>query len=515
MSDKEKTSENFNNSSMPIGGNKTPDPHPKHTERQIPSKAQIGSLKDIATQVSEDKNVPSIDASYQELPGAKELKTFHAEHDLPNTDVAYKSHKPSLNIKLAGLVVLIVLVLGFAGFSLYEGDLYWARDMVGLGLPSNPEEAIERVFSNTDALDSAKTKLNFELSAGFGDYEFAIALSSEIEVDAKNKKEKAILNIDKLEYPDALVGEYAKEYENLATSIKENVSNVEILSFEKDSEGYFKIPSINDKWFRVDSSYYSDLIDMENIVKMTKTDRASSFNTLLAAVSYADQSSDSVISTNYYLKDIRKEADETLDGERTYHYSAVFDAEKAFEEHFTANTYFDSRIDFWISKKALVFTNVEIELTLKDLPEFEGFEVYGSLTLGLDINNYNEPVSIDKPSDYEELTEDVLEDLIAGKELKTSIIDARNAQRETDIAQITTALEQYYKDNNKYPIADIKSSENSFLSDLSDDYLVSVPKDPSGPDYYYHYRSDNGEDYTLNYILETKDSYDVKSKESS
>lgn len=71
----------------------------------------------------------------------------------------------------------------------------------------------------------------------------------------------------------------------------------------------------------------------------------------------------------------------------------------------------------------------------------------------------------------------------------TSLKKGRDARRKTDLDQIQKALEFYYEDNRAYPTP---MSPNGFIfgdkfydPTTGKTYMVKVPNDPSGKNYYY------------------------------
>jgi hypothetical protein len=80
-------------------------------------------------------------------------------------------------------------------------------------------------------------------------------------------------------------------------------------------------------------------------------------------------------------------------------------------------------------------------------------------------------------------------------------------QRKSDIREIQTALEAYGTDKGSFPISETYSRVDSPDSDIytalvSGGYLTSMPTDPLAPDYWYGYKSVDGESYILTARLE-------------
>jgi len=82
-------------------------------------------------------------------------------------------------------------------------------------------------------------------------------------------------------------------------------------------------------------------------------------------------------------------------------------------------------------------------------------------------------------------------------------------QRKNDLAQIKSALEKYFEDNQKYPVA--RKLENSSESTsvvykaLVPNYLETMPTDPLSPSKYYGYQSADGTSFELSAVLDNPD----------
>lgn len=66
---------------------------------------------------------------------------------------------------------------------------------------------------------------------------------------------------------------------------------------------------------------------------------------------------------------------------------------------------------------------------------------------------------------------------------------SRNAQRKTDLSKIQTALQQYYTDENKYPLKEsLGAASTSIVGSISPlkTYLSPIPRDPRGGGVYYY-----------------------------
>lgn len=83
---------------------------------------------------------------------------------------------------------------------------------------------------------------------------------------------------------------------------------------------------------------------------------------------------------------------------------------------------------------------------------------------------------------------------------------ARDAQRVSDINSIVAGLGMYHNDFNAYPIYDGYITGSDTLSTALKDSksLNGIPTDPLNTDNSrYYYQSTDGEDYYLQYYLET------------
>jgi hypothetical protein len=323
--------------------------------------------------------------------------------------------------------------------------------------------------------------------------------------------------------PEDLTKSYAPEYSASIEDAKDLMQNVELKTFDGGKETYVYIPNVSQSWFKAEGSSFNNFYETLNPAILSD---ANSSPLAAASAVYADGlTATTTQDLTSYLKDLKREKDETIDGERTYHYKGQLDIDKILgygDSGFVGamySQYLTTEINIWVAKKEMVITKADFTVGFKvDLSEFGGTGKFDlSLNFQSDINSYNQAVDIQKPTDTKELDDKTLEEMLMGTykdDTKTSDISARNAKRKADIAQIKVALEQYYVDNSKYPEGSSKSTEDDFLKELSDKYLASVPKDPSTK-YYYNYSSEDGTSYTLNYIEEKEEGYEVKTEKSN
>ena len=85
--------------------------------------------------------------------------------------------------------------------------------------------------------------------------------------------------------------------------------------------------------------------------------------------------------------------------------------------------------------------------------------------------------------------------------LNSARAKARDARRLSDIKQIRTALDMYYDSAGIYPTSLIPGSH---LSYNGLDFLAKVPDDPLSSQHYIYAQTENGQNYTIDFTLETK-----------
>lgn len=128
----------------------------------------------------------------------------------------------------------------------------------------------------------------------------------------------------------------------------------------------------------------------------------------------------------------------------------------------------------------------------------------------VEYSDYGKDFNVEEPAEYENI-ETILGSFgIGGGPASKGYIladkKARNSKRIEDVSNLRLALELYYVDYNKYPIAlkltRLDEKNNPFEKTLvSKEYIGSVPTDPLSPDFYYAYKSD-GKKYELSARLE-------------
>ena len=85
--------------------------------------------------------------------------------------------------------------------------------------------------------------------------------------------------------------------------------------------------------------------------------------------------------------------------------------------------------------------------------------------------------------------------------LNSARAKARDARRLSDIRQIQMALEMYYDSVGIYPVS---LTPGSPLSYNGLDFLAKVPDDPLSSQHYIYTQTENGQNYTIDFTLETK-----------
>lgn len=79
---------------------------------------------------------------------------------------------------------------------------------------------------------------------------------------------------------------------------------------------------------------------------------------------------------------------------------------------------------------------------------------------------------------------------------RTAQMRGRDAERKSDLKQISNAIELYYQDYNRYPLATLITL-GSELTDGKTTYMKIVPGDPTGACPYIYKVSSTGKSYQL------------------
>lgn len=84
-----------------------------------------------------------------------------------------------------------------------------------------------------------------------------------------------------------------------------------------------------------------------------------------------------------------------------------------------------------------------------------------------------------------------------------------DTQRKNDLQQIKAALEKYFEDSQKYPVAKVLENSSKTTSTiyqaLAPNYLETMPTDPASPSKYYGYQSADGTSFELSAVLDNPD----------
>jgi len=78
---------------------------------------------------------------------------------------------------------------------------------------------------------------------------------------------------------------------------------------------------------------------------------------------------------------------------------------------------------------------------------------------------------------------------------------SRDAKRKSDLSAVSAAIEMYYAQIRSYP------ANLTILTNVNNQFISSIPKDPKGTDYSFLISSD-GKKYVLDATLESKETRD-------
>jgi hypothetical protein len=496
----------------PIFNNQTPEPHPEQGNPDAFSNKNK-NFDDIAArileeappmssannaQTTEQPSIANPDLGQTMYPGQTE--------NIPPTSVHVGGGMGKfLNWKVITVGIVGILLLTIGGVSAFKGDFYWIRDLVGMGIPSDPQKAIKRAESNTAKLESYKTNLEMGISGNIEETEFKVSTNIDISEKPKDKKAQIKLNSINLDIPKEMTA---------GTDIGEiNSAMAGVEAISDNNTVYVKVPSVNESWYEIDQSSIEGIQELNNFIPAAfSKETENKENPLTAAVVYAATSGEEKSNIYNYLTKIKKVKDEKVDGKSAYHYQAEIDIVKAMggtagmpsEYGEFVNKYLKSTVDIWVTKKEMVFAKMSLSFNIDmDLSDFGATgKMKFSINLDMKMSDFNKDLTITIPTDAKKFDEKIFQDMIEGKSV--DVADSRNVQRKSDMELLKTALEAYYADNNSYPITTADSKNGDFITELLDDkYLASAIKDPSHPNYYYSYTSTDGKSYTLTYVEET------------
>lgn len=151
--------------------------------------------------------------------------------------------------------------------------------------------------------------------------------------------------------------------------------------------------------------------------------------------------------------------------------------------------------EVWVGSKDHFIYKFRTALSYKDE------EAAVTLTLNLDLGNYNEPGEITAPSSYKN-AEQVWQEVMA-QSLTSARSKSNDAQRIADIRQLQVALELYYNKFAKYPAQLIDLSRDPKIQ-----YLYAIPTPPppgegcnEKQNAYLYRQLQKGSDYSLTFCL--------------
>lgn len=447
-------------------------------------------------------------------PGKSEFPT--PEPSVTVQQISKKSGGKHLKIWLIIFILFLLPVLAIAGYSIYQGDVYWIRDLLGFGLPRDPVKAVEKVSQNMEKVKTLKS--DFEINLGVEADKEKVSGKLIGNGDFDNAKDEAKLNfkLKNIELPESL-----KKTTKGADQIESLNLEADLITTKK--EVYFKSPLLENKWYKIDLNTLANPQKLSN-EKAT----GENFAMMAGAVVYSDGLEKSKVGElGKYVKSAKKLKDEKIKDENTYHYQIEPDIIKALEsnEEFKSlpdfyksiykefiNKYLNFKIDYYVSKGSLLLKKQAMELSIKmDAADFGSTGIFKiKMDFQEDYKDIDKSVSIEKPKDTIEFDTNSLYQLISGGTIPGGStgdiqIKSRDARRKADLKQIQAALEQYSVDNKGvFLTTPDDSKDGKFLSFLEPTYMSKVPIDPSHPNLYYKYESD-GKTYKLTCVLENKD----------
>ncbi len=436
--------------------------------------------------------------------------------------LAAKKDKFFQKIAIVFFILFLITVGGVTAATVIEGDFYWARDLFGLGMPRDPEEAVEKIYVEMDKLDTVHTKMDMDVILSSQGIEIEIPIEAEGDtVFPDEQKVEITVKLKKFIYAFG---------DLIPSDIASDLKEIKIEYISDDDSIYYKIPQVfGDLWIEDSSqdlsSDYSNLED------------------------FSDFQED--------FQEVEKMPSEEVNGVRCYHYKLNFDTKNFLEDLIGEDlTYEDADLlnglriggEIWASKKDFLIQKTKINMSFslssdvieqiasifdKSLSSFssylnfdqvlgisedkriKGYKNQDEIVFLLEVkySDFNKTVNIEKPENTKKITDISESDIIdtpLGRLLSASIsgseIVINDTQRKSDLYQIGAALELYAYDNSEqYPkvLETIKIDGEDELSKalIGDYYLLSIPLDPKYPEYYYEYYSD-GNAYELICVLE-------------
>lgn len=224
----------------------------------------------------------------------------------------------------------------------------------------------------------------------------------------------------------------------------------------------------------------------------------------------------SPIISNLPVKDTKRVAfSEKIAGHTAAHYSGEIDFSKINAYADSLNSKLPAKCK--ITVKQSDFDGLSVKYDLYSSKNFDRLDLKitskpakSDVSLTLDTQNYNQSISIEKPTDAKEITNFMEMFGMTDSQYEATPENGRDAQRKSDLRNIKTALESYYNDNVTYP------SRNNWTTELTkggSPYMKTVPKDPkTGQDYIYNAMPNSPPftSYTLKATLENKNDPDVQ-----
>ena len=431
----------------------------------------------------------------------------------PESQIIHRAPKPKIHLWLYLASSIFVLLLAIAGISLYKGDIYWIRDLLGFGLPKDPIKAIEKVNQNMSKVKTYKNSIDAKLNFSLDQDKLSGTLTGNGETDKANGGSKLNLKIKDVAIPETLLGGTKIDTKTIEKSLDFSIVTTK-------NEIYFKTPLLDDKWHKVN---LTNLIAPDKLSNVNENEASKGVPQLLSAVIYSEGVEKTGIEEfSKYVKSAQKLNDEKVNEEGAYHYSYEMDLIKTLEEDENfkkmpdfqkevlknfLSKYITLKADAWVSKKNLLFAKEKVSLDVKiNGEDFGGSGILKfNVELSEEYKDIDKSVSIEKPKDAIDFdVNKFIGSFYQGGIPGGSSASINDARRKADLKQIQAALEMYAEDNKgAYPALTDDSRDGSFLAILQPKYLSKVPIDPAHPNYYYKYESD-GKKHKLTCVLENQ-----------
>ena len=382
----------------------------------------------------------------------------------PAAAVAAPTGSRGKKIVIATVGLLVALGVSFGGISFVKGDMYWARDLAGFGVPKNPKSAVEKAFRNLDSQKSSSQKITGEVEVS-GDSTAPISLSAQIsgDEDRANSKSQANIKIkmaDQETEMDVIV-----DGDKVFAKSSQLFGSGEWISNEEEIKGIGSKLGVG-----------GGLVSGDLSGKL-QTNRSSALK---------------------YIKSVKKAGEEKVAGVPSYHYVSEIDLGSLLDESVgngggvlsnpLVASFLDGvsvKADFYVEKKRIILNKAVITFETKtELINAKGTLAFAFSNFGADFNIKAPEVKTD---DGQTQTQE----------------QKRDAVRKTDFAKIKEALAKYKEANGQYPVLTDDSKDGSFMKVLLDGkYISVVPLDPLHPQYYYKYVSADGTRFELTGVLE-------------